>query len=521
MAPVNLVMPPLFSVLLACRRHEVGLLLHTLAYLRAQTHPGWQLVVVGEEMTVAAAVDACQGALIRPSSAVCPDELARADALGAALSVADGSWVAILDPGDELGDDAFLRVAEAVRDDPGADVVYSDEDEQDGDGTGPFRKPNWSPEYLEGLDYFGRLTAYRRSVVDRAGGFRPDLDGAHEWDLALRVTELTEHIVHVARPMCRRRVPLRDRWRDERVRDASRRAALDRYSRRGRQARVEVLDTPGCLLVRPRLDAEPPVTVVIPTAGSRRPVRGADVVLVENCLRGLAARTDYQRFDVVLVVGETEPPGLRRRAEELLGPGRVRLVAVPGPFDFSLACNTGALFARGEYLLLLNDDTEPIEPQWLRLLVERAQDPAVGAVGAKLLFEDGRVQHAGVFQNRDNVPNHIHFHAPDGAGYHGSLHVTLNHTAVTGACLLIRRAAFLDVGGLTDELPLGFGDVDLCLKLREQGLRNVLVNAARLHHYESSSRDATVREGEYATFRALWPGDSARECYVSHHRLPG
>lgn len=511
---------PLVSVLLPCRPDEADALAHTLPFLRRQSYSAWQLLVAGSEPVIAVARSLAVSLPLPLRAVGVGEDATRAEALARAVSASDGSWLVVLDPGDELGEDALSRIVDVVHQDPSVDVIYSDEDEQDNDGTGPFHKPEWSPEYLEGLDYFGRLTAYRRAVVDAAGGVRPALEGAHEWDLALRVTELTDRIVHVPRPLCRRRRTLRLDWRDEPVRSAGRRAVLDRYARRGASGRVDILAVPGCLLARPDLLNRPSVTVVIPTAGVRRLVGGRDVVIVRNCLDALAERTDYRDFDVVLVVGEAEPPGLRRHAQERLGSDRVSVVAVPGPFEFSRACNTAAVLATGEYLLLLNDDIEPVEPHWLDMLLERGQDPQVGAVAPKLLFEDGTVQHSGVFRNPAGVPNHIHFHEVDGGGYHGSLQVTLNHTAVTGACLLIRRSTYLDVGGLTPRLPMSFGDVDLCLKLRARGLRNVVVNAARLLHFESSSRDPTVTESEYAVLARRWPGDSALERYMSHRRLP-
>lgn len=510
---------PLISVLVPCAAGETDALAHTVGYLCHQSYRGFQLCVAGCEQVLAVATAAAaslplplRGVLVEPTGTI-------AHRLSRALTGSDGSWLVILDPGDELGEDALFRVVEALHHDPDVDVVYSDEDEQDNDGSGPFRKPAWSPEYLEGLDYFGRLTAYRRSVVEAVGGVRPEFDGAHEWDLALRVTEVTDRVMHIQRPLCRRRRTLRSHWQLERIRAASRRAVLDRYTRRGGYGLVAELNVPGCLLARPTLTRSPSVSVIIPTAGARRQPRGPDRMLVEGCLDGLTERTSYQNFEVTLVIGDVEPPGLLRYAQDRLGARRARLLRVPGAFDFSRSCNIAALHATGDYLLLLNDDTDPIEPQWLEMMLERAQDPQVGAVGAKLFFADGTVQHAGVFRNGEGVPNHVHFHEVDGGGYHGSLQVTLNHTAVSGACLLIRRTTYLAFGGLTPRLPMSFGDVDLCLKLGFGGLRNVLVNAATLVHFESSSRDPTVTDWEHSRLTLRWPWASAPERYVSSLRL--
>ncbi|RPF25909.1 glycosyltransferase family 2 protein [Georgenia muralis] len=417
-----------------------------------------------------------------------------AAALTHAATTTTAAYVALVEAGDRLEPGALSAVLEGVGDRrPG--LLYTDEQWPAQGAAGIFTKPDWMPRYLEALPYPGRLTFFRRDVLLDAGAWRHEHGPAFEWDTLLRVTELTDDVVHVpVLGVSRHRPPelasLLESGRD---------AVAARFRRLDVPATVEVVRSgdQGFLRVWRDVPDPPLVTLVIPTAGGRRKVRGEDVVLVTNALRALLERTSYPRWEVVLVVSDGTPAETIRESTALLGDRLAAVVPVSGPFNFSRSVNSGAAAARGDFVLALNDDTEVIEPRWLDRMVAVAQDPDVGAVGAKLLFEDGRIQHAGIVFANDGRPLHVHIFESDAdAGHFGSKVVDLDYLAVTGACLLVRRSLYETVGGFTEDLPLNFNDVDFCLKLVATGHRVVCTPYARLHHYESSTRHAEVRDFE-------------------------
>lgn len=419
-----------------------------------------------------------------------------AAALTAAAERASGRYLGVLGAGDRLEPGALAAVVEML-DVLGREpaVLYTDESGP----AGIFSKPRWVPAYLEAMNYLGRLMLVRRDLLTEVGGWRPG--AATEWDLALRVTERTDDVVHV--PVTGL---IRATADDGAVLEAGRRAVADRYARLGVPATVEVTggddgDVPGYLRVWREVPQPPLVSIVVPTIGGRREIDGEDRLLVAQLLRSLVERTTYDRWEVVLVTSEGTPPEAVVACEAIAG-DRLTVVPVAGAFNFSRSINTGAAAARGELLLLLNDDVEALQPRWLERMVAVAQDPEVGAVGAKLLFGDGRIQHVGVSFDRDGEATHPHIFEAEDAGYFGSKVVDLDHDAVTGACLLTPRALFGEVGGLTEDLPLNYNDVDYCLKVRAAGRRIVCTPFARLRHYESSSRVARIEDEERAAL--MW-----------------
>ena len=251
-------------------------------------------------------------------------------------------------------------------------------------------------------------------------------------------------------------------------------------------------------------DAQAPlVSIVIPTGGGRRTVDGRDVLLVADAVASIVDRTDAPPYEIVLVTSESTDPGVLETVEEVVAragaPAPLTAVEAHGPFNFSRSCNFGVAVARGTYVLLLNDDTLVVTPTWLRLMLAVASDDSaghVGAVGAKLLFPDGTVQHGGVHSNAQGDVGHTQFHGPDVPGSRAEFALDQDVLGVTGACLLIRRERYAEVGGLTEALPVNYNDVDLCLKLRARGYTNVYTPRAVLVHRESSTRTVEFTDDE-------------------------
>ncbi len=428
-----------------------------------------------------------------------PDQ--RATLLQAAADQADGRYLAVMAPGDHLEPGALgavALVAEAAGYPP---VVYTDE-QWPGDGaSGIARKPDFLPTLLESFPYLGRLLLVRADVFAEVGGFVPGTAGAEEHDLALRVTERYDDVAHVPVVALTRPEPP-DTGPDARA--AVVRAVERRLARTGRTGTVEATDPP--LGVRTWLTVtEPPlVSLVIPTVGTRREVRGEPRVLVEACVRSVLDCTTYPRWEVVAATSEPTPPAVVDTLQTLLG-DRLRLAPVAGAFNFSTSVNEGARVATGELLLLLNDDTEVIEPRWLERMVAVAADPKVGVVGAKLLFEEGTLQHVGVTFDDDWGPIHaLGSETDDDAGPWGAKVLDTDWAAVTGACLLTPARLFEEVGGFDENLPLNFNDLDYCFKVGRTGRRIVTTPFARLWHYESASRGHRLEQWEVDALHRSW-----------------
>ncbi len=427
-----------------------------------------------------------------------------------ALEQARGEFVALLDHDDLLHPEALAAVNHVlVVENPTADLVYTDEDKVDAEGHNydTFHKPGWSPEYLEGCMYLGHLCVYRRSVIEKVGGFRTEIDGSQDWDLALRVTERSDRVHHIPRVLYHWRVSANSVAQSSDNKPwaiaSARRVVEDRLRRDNSPGLVENTSAPGWFLLRRALRDRSTASLIVPTMGTKRSVRGSEKELVTNCVASVVERTEYNDYEIICLINGSPETGLEHRLSTIAG-DRIRFVHTKGTFNFSTVVNIGALHATGDFLVLLNDDVEVISGDWLTRMLEVTQLEGTGAVGAKLLLESGRIQHAGVVHTPHGTPHHPHNGQEDGVGYFGGLMLNMNYLAVTGACLAVRREVFEEVGGLNPDFPLNYNDIDFCLKLVSRGYRNVQVNAAKLYHYETSTRPRSVTYQEVDDFLRHW-----------------
>jgi len=507
-------MAPRFSIITPVYETPADVLRAALRSVADQTFTDWELCLVDDcspsphvrEILDAAAADDDRITVARRGA---NGGIVAASNDG--LTMATGEFVALLDHDDELHPEALELVDQALRGEPEADYVYTDEDKMDehGNRSGPFYKPDWSPERLRTQMYTCHLSVLRRSVVDDVGGFRADYEGSQDWDLVLRVTERARKVLHVPRVLYH--------WRLLGTSTAAGGEAAKPYAygagvqalqahceRIGFQARVEHdLDHSGVYHLLPALTEHPPVSIVIPTNGGTREVRGEVVALVTKCVRSVVETTTYPAYEIVVVYDTPTPPNVLADLEAI-GGDRVRFVPYEHPFNFADKINVGVLASTGEHVLMLNDDMEVVTPDWLERLVMYSGFPGIGAVGAKLLFGDGRLQHVGVMM-RGASPGHLfRGFAGEYGGYANVVRVANNYSAVTGACLMTPREVFDDVGGLSLSFPLSFNDVDYCLKVRSIGRRVVYDPDTVLYHFESSSRSPNVSEWELDQFQARW-----------------
>jgi GT2 family glycosyltransferase len=498
---------PRFSLVTPVYETPADVLAAMLGSVRGQSFAEWELCLVDDasrEPHVAEMLEAAQREDPRVRVQRRESNGGIVAASNDALAMARGEFVVLLDHDDMLHRAALTRVDEAIRAEPEADYVYTDEDKIDraGKRSAPFFKPDWSPERMRTQMYTCHLSVLRRSLVEEVGGFDPEFEGSQDWDLVLRVTERARKVLHVPEVLYHwRTLETSAAGGGEEAKpwafEAGTRAIQAHCERIGLPAEAERDEgVPGVYHLRPRLRQEPAVSIVIPTAGQSREVRYQGVVLVEHCVRSIVETSTYGSYEIVVVVDTSTSAAVLDELEAIAG-DRLHIVHFDEPFNFSAKINRGATRSSGEHLLLLNDDTEVATPDWIERLTMYSEIPEVGAVGARLLWEDGRLQHAGVLFENGGYPGHIyHGFSGEFRGYSNNVLVAQNYLAVTGACLMTSRDAFEEVGGFTTTLPNNYNDMDYCLKLRASGRRTVYDPDTVLHHFESSTRSSEVDDWE-------------------------
>ncbi len=467
--------------------------------VRSQIYPHWQLCIADDGSTrpeVRALLAEAAAGDPRIDLVTLPESRGIVAASNAALALTRGELVAFLDHDDLLTPDALYEIERLLNDHPDADMIYSDEDKVDAEGklSGPVFKPDWCPDSFLSRMYTCHLSAYRRELVMSLGGLRSEYEGGQAYDLALRVSERARSIHHIPKVLYHWRMHAASTAADSSekiyVYEADKRAIEDALARRGEPARVErVPGELGFYITRYALKASPRVSVIIPSRD-----HGG---MLHRALDSIFSRTQYGDYEVLVVDnGSTEP-----RAREVLAdwsrrePQRFRVAPLDIPFNFSTLCNHGVDRASGEILLFLNNDIEVIDGDWLSAMLEQAQRPSVGAVGARLFYEDGSIQHAGAILGLGGLAAHSHRGAPGTSpGYMHQVWTINNYSSVAGACLMCRREVFDEVGRFDEQLPGDYEDVDFCLKLMRKGYWNVYLPHVRLYHYEAATRGRDYAE---------------------------
>lgn len=409
-----------------------------------------------------------------------------------ALAVATGEFIGLLDHDDELSRDALFENVKLLNEHPDADLIYSDEDKitEEGERHSPFFKPDWSPDLLLSQMYICHFSIYRKTIIDRIGGFRKGYEGSQDYDLALRFAELTDAIYHIPKILYHWRTIPESTASGAQAKNYTHYAGLkaleDALKRRHVEGTVkEIGDYSNMFRVSYKFNEEPLVSIIIPTRNMGE--------LLDSCLNSIFSRTLYSNFEVIIIDnGSTEEQTLsvfNKWTDKYRD--KIRILPINIPFNYSKLNNMAVQAANGEYILLLNNDIEVISEDWLGEMVGYAQRSNTGAVGAKLLYPDDSIQHAGVVMGLGGIAGHAFrtLHKSD-PGYFGALLVNRNCSVVTAACLMIKRDLYIEVGGLEEELTVAFNDVDLCLKLLDKGFNNICLNNIELYHHESKSRGA-------------------------------
>lgn len=517
---------PLVSIIMPVYDPQDEDLLRAIASVRAQIYPHWELCICDD-----ASPDERTREVLRQQAA--EDERIHlafhernqhiSAASNTAIGLAQGDWIAFLDQDDELRPHALLSVAQALEQQPQARILYSDEDKISAQGQrfDPYFKPDFNLGLLRSHNYMCHFAVYQRELLHTLGGLRKGFEGAQDYDLALRAVDSVERhaVIHIPRVLYHWRTApgstAAGHGNKSYAFKAGQRALREHLSRRGVAGDIaEAPEAPGMYRVLwERPTPAPLVSIVIPTRNGH--------AILRQCLDSLR-QTAYPNYEVIVVDNGSDEPATLELLAERSCEGQIRVQRDDSPFNFS-ALNNRAVHeaARGEFVLLMNNDIEITHPEWLDEMVGPAMEPGTGCVGARLWYPDGRLQHAGVVMVC-GVAGHAHKLLPRGEhGYMGRAVLAQDFLAVTAACLLVRRSIYDEVGGLDETLAVAFNDVDFCLKVHQAGYRNHWTPHAQLIHHESVTRgyeDTPEKQmrfkGEIDKLQSRWSALIARDpCY--------
>jgi glycosyltransferase involved in cell wall biosynthesis len=498
---------PRFSILVPVYKPPMWVLERCVASVFDQTEGSWELCLCDDASGEPALTEALAAlAEIDPRVKVTtsPVNGGISAATNGALALATGEFVVFLDNDDELAAHALEAMSGAIAARPDADVLYSDEDKTNelGELFELACKPDFAPDTLLSCAYMCHLLVVRRALLEELGGLRPAFDGSQDYDLMLRATERAREVVHVPDVLYHWRMIAGSAAGDTSAKpwayEAGHRALQDAMARRGEDAVVDANTVvPGVYHVRRRVTGDPLVSVIVPFKD--------EPALLTQCVESVCEAPGYDRFELVLVDNGSVMPETATLLDRLSEHPRVMLLEEPGPFNWSTINNDAATASNGDLLLFMNNDVEATTDGWLLPMVEHAQRPQVGAVGARLLYPNRTIQHAGVVVGMSDAAAHVLQDLPeDHPGYLTWAFMTRNVSAVTGACLMTPRARFEQLGGFAPDLPVAFNDIDYCLRLRAEGRLVVYTPLAELVHHESRTRGHTDDAVELPRFLERW-----------------
>ena len=486
---------PLISFVVPVYNPGSDVLADTIASVQAQTYDNWELCFADGHSTAPGVREVLKQSAERDPRihvTFLEKNLGISGNSNAALRMAQGEFVALLDHDDLIEPDLLYEVVQTLNAQPDADVVYFDEDRASADGERyeqPFFKPNWSPELLL-CNPFPMHSVIRRQVLNEVEGFRPAADGTQDWDLFLRLSERTNRFTHIPRVLYHwRMVPGSAAAAPDAkpyVWERQRLAIQGHMQRLGHPDAKAYFAAPGILRVvwKP----EPvKVSIIIPTKDK--------VAVLRRCITSIQALTDYSNYEIVLVDTGSVEQATEDYYDTFADDDGIRLIRYQGDFNYSRVCNIGANEASGDLFLFLNNDVEVMDEDWLEELVRWASVPEIGIVGGKLLYPDGRIQHAGVVLGMSGLAAHLWYECQDHiVTLFGSTDWYRNMSAVTGALHMMRREVYEAVGGYDETYHISYSDVAICAEVIKLGYRVLFDPFVRLIHYESQTRDRKPSE---------------------------
>lgn len=506
---------PLVSVLLPAYNTDPRWLRRALRSVQQQLYPHWELCAVDDGSTNPEVWKILQVAARKDPRIKIQRRSVNGHIVAAsndALARATGEYIALLDHDDELASTALYCAAHELNRDRNLQLLYSDEDKLDAAGRrcDPYFKPDWNPDFFLTQNYISHLSIYAADLVRTVGGFREGSEGSQDYDLTLRCVEriAATQIHHIPHVLYHWRAAAESTATAAAAKpyahEAALRAVQEHLDRRQTSARVEAHYANYQRVIYPSPAGNPLVSIIIPTRDR--------AALLRQTIESVKAKTAYSNIEFVIVDNDSCEPETLAYLSSLGAADDASVITDRSEFNYSKLNNLGAAHARGTFLALLNNDLEVINPDWLTEMVSQAARPEIGAVGARLWYPDGRMQHGGVILGVGGVASHAHHHQRREHGYFARPHLAQNISAVTGACMVVRKETYERLGGFDEEhLAVAFNDVDFCLRLRAHGLRVVWTPHAELIHHESASRgleDTKTKQerflSEVAYMHAKW-----------------
>jgi len=506
----NLPDKPLISIITPVYNPTPEILKDTINSILDQTYPHWELCLANGGSTTAGVKEVLdefahkdERILVKHLS----ENLGISLNSNAALSMASGEYIALMDHDDLLAADMLYEVANLINRHPEAEIIYFDEDKVSADRRtrlDPFFKPSaWSPELLVSNNYLMH-SVILRSLVEEQGGFNPEMDGAQDWDLSLHLTRKKRNIYHIPKVFYHwRQVP------GSAAREANAKPWAFAAQARCIEEHLQALGVAGAGVDFPDLGrvritwpkSDSKISIIIPNKDK--------VEYLRACINSVLQKTTYRNYDVLIIDTGSEDPATLEYYQQVTDDPRVSLHIYPDRFNYHKVNNFGSRIAEGDFLLFLNNDTEVITPVWLDELVGWGERPGVGVVGTKLLYSDGTIQHGGIIMGVEGHGSHIFERLPEHHyGPFGSPDWYRDYKAVTGACMMIPRPVFEELGGFDEQYQLGYGDIDLCLRAGQAGYRIVYTPFATLLHHEGATRGFS-----------LPPSDVLRASYLMYENV--
>ena len=484
---------PLISIAVPAYQTPVKFLKQMIESLISQTYRNWELCIANaspdnEEMQRVLADYSARDSRVRFCNL--KENLGIAENTNRAFAMARGEFMGLLDHDDLLAPNALYEIVQALQDHPQADALYTDEDKvttELDEHFQPHLKPDFNLDLLRSNNYICHFFVVRRSIVEKAGGFRKEFDGAQDYDFIFRCTENAREILHVPEILYH--------WRTHKAStadnpaskmyafEAGKRAIEANLERTGTKGVVSHTQDLGFYRVKYPVQGNPLVSVIIPNKDEKE--------TLQTCLEMLEKNTSYRNFEIIIIENNSTTDEIFRYYKELSKNPGIHLLRWGREFNYSAINNFGVAHAKGEYLLFLNNDVKSINPDWMEEMLGVCQRPEVGGVGAKLIYPDNTIQHAGCVVGMGGIAGHMFVDMPaDRTGYLHKASLLQDMSAVTAACLMMKKEVFEQAGGFTEDLAVAFNDVDLCLKVRKNNHLIVYDPYAKLYHMESRTRGA-------------------------------
>ena len=483
---------PKISILVPVYNTPETFLRQMIESVQKQTYGNWELCIANanpanEQVKVILKEYTANDARVKVTDV--PENEGIAQNTNKALEIADGTFIGLLDHDDVLAENALYEVVKELNKAVDTDVIYTDEDKVS-TAMDEYFSPNFKPDFnldmLRSNNYFCHFFVAKKELIETVGGFRGEYNGAQDYDLFLRCIEKAERIAHIPKILYHWRVhqestadnPLSKMY----AYDAGQKAIEQHLKRCGVTAEVSKTENLGFYRVKYQQEGSPLVSILIPNKDQKD--------TLDQCLKSIEARTDYENYEIIIIENNSTEQETFEYYKQIKNP-KIRVIEWKDEFNYSAINNFGVRHAKGEYLLFLNNDIEVINSDWLGEMLSNCQREEVGAVGAKLYYPDNTVQHAGVIVGIGGVAGSVFVGLK--RGYTGYMHrasIQQNLSAVTAACMMVKKSVFEEVGGFEEELKVAFNDIDFCLKIREKGHLIVYEPYVELYHYESKTRGA-------------------------------